>query len=162
MVVTKSLSIILRVHQKEIPMMRSILAIYLVLFLTVVGITPLRASEEKSLALCLRGKFNQSDVCETVRCRMEECQSAAQKGHAKAILLIGMAHVYGKGVSKNYVKAYMYFRVLHHVSDTLDKRQRHEAKEHSQRLMTELKERMTPGDISLGETLARKWINDNL
>ena len=124
-------------------------------------LTSLSASEEKALALCMHGKFDQS-VCKTTRCRMEACQSAAEKGHAKAILLIGMAHVYGKGASKDFVKAYMYFRVLHYVSDTLDKRQQLEAKKYSQRLMTELKERMTPVDISRANTLAREWINDNL
>ena len=32
-------------------------------------------------------------------------------------MLIGMAHVYGKGAEEDHVKAYMYFRVLDLMSD---------------------------------------------
>ena len=125
------------------------------------ALTSLSASEENPLALCVHSKDGQY-VCETDRCRMQACQRAAEEGHAKAILLIGVAHVYGKGVSKDYVRAYMYFQVLHHVRDTPDKRQRHEGREYSQRLMNELKEGMAPGDISRAGTLAREWIDENL
>ena len=121
-----------------------------------VGLISVSASEETPLGLCLHRKETEENV------RMDACQRAAKMGHAKAILMIGMGHVYGKGVSKDYAKAYMYFKVLHHVSDTLDERQRKEAREYSQRLMKELKERMTPSDISRAGALARDWINDNL
>ena len=128
---------------------------------TAAGVTPLNAKQKNPLAVCLQDTVRQQDVCETDHCRMAACQRAAQERHAKAILLIGFAHVYGKGISKDYVKAYMYFQILYHVSDTLDERQRKESKQYSRRLMTELKERMAPGDISRAETLAKQWLQEN-
>ena len=131
------------------------------LFSIVIGFGSLSAQEENSLALCLHGVDEQSRVCE-IECQMEACGRAAKEGHAKAILLFGMAHVYGKGVPQDYVTAYMYFQVLYKISDTFDENQRYEAKEYSQRLMEELRERMARDDVSRAESLARQWIDENL
>ena len=114
------------------------------------------SAEENPLASCLANKEDQLDV------RMKACEEAARLGHPKAILLIGMAHVYGKGVAKDYVQAHMYFEILRHVVDTLEPRHRAEARKYSEDLMVDLKKRMTSAEISRAEALAGAWINDNL
>ena len=125
------------------------------LLFTAVDVTAVGA-DENALAACLRGKEDQIDV------RMKACEGAAKLGYPKAILLIGMAHVYGKGATKDYVKAYMYFKVLHHISDTLEPRYQAETRKYSDDLIADLTDRMTSADVSRAEALARVWISDNL
>ena len=124
------------------------------------AIGPLPSSAEGTgpLARCLNDAPDEPDTCETASCRVEACRSAAEEGHAKAIVLIGMAHVYGKGVPEDHVTAYMYFRVLHEMSATLDEREQREARDYSEHLLSELGEGMSTDEISRAETLAREWM----
>ena len=77
-----------------------------------IGPLPSSAEDTGPLARCLYDGPGEPDACETVSCRVEACKRAAENGHAKAVVLTGMAHVHGKGVQEDYVAAYMYFRVL--------------------------------------------------
>ena len=126
-----------------------------------IGSFPSSALGKGPLALCLNDALGESDACETENCRVEACKSAAEKGHAKAIVLIGMAHVYGKAVQEDHVTAYMYFRVLHLMSVTLDEREQREAREYSQRILSELGDGMSTDEISRAETLAREWMTNH-
>ena len=122
------------------------------------GSIPLSAQGKGPLALCLNDAQGEPDACETENCRVEACKRAAEIGHAKAIVLIGMAHVHGRGVQKDHVKAYTYFRVLHRMSATLDEREREEAREYSERILSELRDHMSPEEVARAETLARQWM----
>ena len=126
-----------------------------------VGSSPSSAEGLGPFARCLNDGAGEPDACETVSCRVEACRRAAEDGHAKAVVLIGMAHVHGKGVQEDHVAAYMYFRVLDLMSATLDDRERREAREYSEELVSELGEGMSPDAISRGEALAREWMEDH-
>ena len=123
-----------------------------------IGSFPSSAGGAGPLARCLNDAPGEPDACETVNCRVEACRSAAENGHAKAVMLMGMAHVHGKGVPEDHVAAYLYFRVLHLMSDTLEERERREAREYSEKLLSDLGEGMSPDEISRAEALARGWM----
>ena len=124
----------------------------------VVGLLPLSAEGTSPLDLCLNGAPDEPDGCETWNCWVEACRSAAETGHERAIVLIGMAHVYGKGVPKDHVEAYMYFQVLQDMSDSLDEGDREEARKYSERVLSELRDGMSPDEVARAETLAREWM----
>ena len=123
-----------------------------------IGLFPSSAEGTGPLALCLNGAPDEPDACETESCRVEACKRAAERGHAKAIVLIGMAHLYGKGVPKDHVVAYTYFQVLQDMSNTLDEREREEAREYSERILSELRDGMSPDEVARAEALAREWM----
>ena len=138
------------------------LACLFVLLLAAMWLIPPSVSGEDSLKLCLEGAESQSSTCETNECRVEVCRKAAQEGHAQAMMLMGYAHVYGKGVAQDNVQAYMYFKVINDISDTIDENHRRDAKQFSQRALAELGERMSQEDISRAEAMALEWIDENL
>ena len=123
-----------------------------------IGLFPSSAGGTGPLDLCLNGAPDEPDGCETENCWVEACRSAAERGHERAIVLIGMAHVYGKGVPKDHVQAYMYFQVLQDMSDALDESEREEAREYSERILSELRDGMSPDEVARAEALAREWM----
>ena len=132
-----------------------------VLLWLAIGPFPASAEVTGPLAECLNDGPGSPDACETVNCRMEACKRAAENGHAKAIVLIGMAHVHGEGVQEDHVAAYMYFRVLGLMSASLDEREQRKAQEYSEELLSDLGEGMSAVDLSRAEALARDWMEDH-
>ena len=125
------------------------------------SVTAWSADHDTSLQLCLHGAESQPDGCVTDTCRVEACERAAAEANPKALLLIGYAHVYGKGVPQDFVKAYMYFEALALVSEALGEREQHELKDYTGRLKMELEERMTPDEISRAKTMASAWVDEH-
>lgn len=131
------------------------------IFWLLTGLTAWSADSDTSLQQCLHGAESQTDECANDSCRIEACKRAAQDAHPKAMLLIGYAHVYGKGVPQDYVKAYMYFEALSFISETLDEREQRELKEYTGRLKMELAERMAPGEVSQAKAMASDWLDEH-
>ena len=119
---------------------------------------PSSAEGAGPLDLCLNGAPDEPDGCETWNCWVEACRSAAERGHEKAIVLIGTAYVYGKGVPKDHVEAYMYFQVFHDMSDALEESEREGARKYSERALSELRDGMSPQEVARAEAQAREWM----
>ena len=133
-----------------------------VFLLATVGSTSLSAGGENFLQLCLHGKDDKNNICSTDHCRAESCQRAAETGHIRAILHLGIAHVYGMGVSKDYLKAYMYFEIIRQMSHTFGRDESFEAQMLSRRPLYEVGMIMTDDEMYQAYILAQEWIRDKL
>ncbi len=78
-------------------------------------------------------------------------RKAAEQGHAKAQYNLGFMYAKGRGVTQDYVQAYMWIDLA--VANYFSQTNRHRAARFRQRIA----ERMTPAQISEAQKLAREW-----